>query len=103
MRKLLLMFGLLLFLPVAAMAQDTPRAQVFGGYSYFRADGQGGPGENMNGWNGQVTGNLNKWLGLTSDFSGLYGHQTVLGIKSNDAIYTYGFGPTVSYRKNARI
>ena len=46
-RKSILLAGLFLLLPAGAMAQDVPKAEVFGGYSYFNAD----RGGNLNGWN----------------------------------------------------
>jgi opacity protein-like surface antigen len=103
MKRLLFLAGLMLFLPLIASAQEAPKAEVFGGYSYFRADGQGGPSENLNGWNGSVVGNLNKWFGVKADFSGNYGNTTFAGITSHDSIYTYTVGPQVSYRKSERV
>jgi len=97
------MFVVMLFLPLATMAQDTPKAQVFGGYSYFRQDGLGNPDENLNGWNGAVTVNLNKWFGATADFSGHYGGPTIGGVKFHDNVHNFLFGPTVSYRKNSSL
>ena len=73
--------GILLF---AAAVQAQDRAEVFGGYQYFRPDG----GPNMNGWNGALTGNFNKNFGITADFSGTYG--------SGLSFYTYTFGPKVT-------
>jgi len=103
MKRLLFMAGLMLFLPLVASAQDTPKAEVFGGYSYLRVDGQGGPGENLNGWNGSVVGNLNKWLGIKADFSGNYGNQTILGLKLHDSVHSYTFGPQISFRKSEKV
>jgi opacity protein-like surface antigen len=63
----------LLFVAVA-QSQDVPKAEVFGGYSYHRADaGSGLSRINLNGWNATVTGNINSWFGITADFSGQYG------------------------------
>ena len=80
-----------------AFAQDTPRAEVFGGYSYLHIDTQGVTGSTLdalcnntfgtgtcpagtfqvhnafNGWNGSVQANVNRWLGVAADFSGHYG------------------------------
>jgi opacity protein-like surface antigen len=106
MKKLLFMVGVALFLPVAAMAQDTPKVQVFGGYSYFRADM--GVSENLNGWNGAATVSLNKWLGVTADFSGhCCGSQTIGGLDtftmSKTSIHSYTFGPTASLRNSSKF
>jgi outer membrane protein with beta-barrel domain len=91
MRKFIgfaLLFGMC---SVAAFAQESaPKAEFFGGYQYTRFDG----GLNANGWNMALTGNLNRWFGVASDFSGAYKSQN--GVSFNN--YTYTFGPVVSLR-----
>jgi len=103
MKKFLFMLVVMLLLPLATMAQDTPKAEVFGGYSYFRADGLGAPDENLNGWNGAATVNLNKWIGATADFSGHYGGPTMGGVKFHDNVHNFLFGPTFSYRQSGSL
>jgi hypothetical protein len=66
MRKLLGQ-GLLLTLTSAAVAQDVPKAEVFGGYSYASADVLLGQRANLNGWNASAAVNLNRWFGLVTD------------------------------------
>ena len=56
---------------VTVLAQETPKLELFGGYSYLRADDVSS-GSNMNGWNASVSGNTNDWFGVTLDFSGHY-------------------------------
>ena len=80
MKKLVLVAVLLLGFSIVAAAQDYPKVEVFGGYSYFRMDtitNFGAPsGEadlNMNGFDINVAINGNKWLGFVVDFSGAYG------------------------------
>src|SRR5213596_2891209 len=75
MQKFAIGVVFLCLLPLAAMAQDTPKAEVFGGYSYLRVNELSGLGIglNLNGWNGSVTGNVNDWFGVKADFSGQYG------------------------------
>ena len=68
MKRVLSVICFVLFVCLSAMAQEYPKAEVFGGYSYFRADGGG----NLHGWNASVGGNLNSWFGLVADFSGHY-------------------------------
>lgn len=70
-----------------AVAQETPKAEVFGGYQYTRLD----PSINANGWNGSVTGYVNHWLGVTGDFSGAY--------KSGLHFTTFTGGPVISSHK----
>lgn len=107
MRKTLLIAGFL-FLPVTVAAQEAPRAELFGGYSYFRADGGG----NLHGWNASIAGNVSGWFGLVADFSGHYGSQSLRvqgpGMVFIDAdadadVHNFLAGPRFSYRKNERL
>ena len=101
MRKLLVLAALIVLASGAAMAQDHPKAELFGGYSYARVNpGQGVKGENFPaGWAASIAGNLNDWFGVVGDFSGHY--KTISGVKVN--LHTYTFGPRISYRKNEKI
>ncbi len=91
MRNFAGMILLFLLFSLASMAQDFPRAEVFGGYQYSRQQST-----NLSGWNASLTGNYNRWLGLTGDFSGAYHSAAGLDFRS----YTYTFGPTVASRSN---
>jgi hypothetical protein len=53
--------------PLPCAAQESARAEVFGGYAFARDDDR-----NMHGWNGAATLNVRKWLGITADVSGQY-------------------------------
>lgn len=77
---------------VPAVAQEYPKAEIFGGYQYTRIGGSGGL--NANGWNAAASGNINRWFGVTGDFSSAY--KSVGG--ANAKAYTYTFGPTLSAR-----
>lgn len=68
----------------AAVAHAAPKAELFGGYQYTHFDG----GTSKNGWNAALTGNLNRWFGVTADFSDVYG--------SGVSFQTYTFGPEIS-------
>ena len=61
--------------PGQSAAQEVPRLQFFGGYSYTRFDsstfGFAG-GSNLNGWNVAVSGNLIRGLGATAELTGQY-------------------------------
>jgi hypothetical protein len=76
-----LVVGIMLF---AAVAQAQDKAEVFGGFQFTRPDG----GPNLNGWDGALTGNVNKNFGITADFSGTYG--------SGLSFYTFTFGPQLT-------
>ncbi len=92
MRKARLVIILFLLLSVQAVAQDTPKAEVFGGYSYA--------GGNFHGWNASLTGNVNQWFGLTADFSGHYGGAIDEdGFDERQRVHSYLFGPRFSARK----
>lgn len=102
MRRAYLSVVCLLLLPMAALAQpEFPRAEVFAGYSYFRANPDG---LNLNGWNGSVTGNINHWLGVEGDFSGHYGSPRVFGFSVpfvDINSHTIMVGPRVAYRSGS--
>lgn len=51
---------------------DYPKGELFAGYafSHYTADGNS---TNLSGWGASVSGNFTKNLGLTSDFTGVYG------------------------------
>jgi hypothetical protein len=102
MRKFLL--AMLLILSAAALGQEAPKAEIFGGYSYANmqllSDRSG-----FNGWNASATVNINRWFGLTMDFGGAYGGSaretfrlppTIGGtetIQINGKLHTFLFGP----------
>jgi outer membrane protein OmpA-like peptidoglycan-associated protein len=74
MKKLVLFALLLCISSVMAIAQEFPRAEIFGGYSYFRCDTQGDDVCcNLNGWNASAAINANKYFGVVADFGGYYG------------------------------
>jgi opacity protein-like surface antigen len=86
----------LLVAPILSAGQDYPRAEIFGGYSYFHLDTQGVTGASLdqfcnsispgtcppgtfqvhpglNGWNAAGQYNMNSWFGVKADVSGHYG------------------------------
>jgi opacity protein-like surface antigen len=73
--RFFLVMGVYLALGVSARAQDFPKAELFGGYSYENSGAtlSGTARTNLNGWNASLGVNLNRWFGLVSDFSGHYG------------------------------
>ena len=75
-------------LPVSA--QEVPKVEVFGGYSWA--------GGNFHGWNTSVTGNVNKWFGIVGDFSGHYGNELDGSIRINKDAHSFLFGPRLSRR-----
>lgn len=75
-------------LPVSA--QDVPKVEVFGGYSWA--------GGNFHGVNTSLTGNVNKWFGLTADFSGHYGSEQEGAILVKKDAHTFQGGPRFARR-----
>jgi len=76
-------------LAALATAQEQPKAEVFGGYQHTQISSTG-----ADGWNASFTGNVNRWFGVTADFSGVYKNFSGVGARA----YTYAFGPTFSVR-----
>lgn len=101
MRKMFVLAALIVLVSGVAMAQDYPKAELFGGYSYVRVNPGGGiNGENFPaGWHASIAGNFKDWIGLAGDFTGSY--KTISGVSAK--IHTFMFGPRISYRKNEKI
>ena len=98
MQKVTWLVSLVLLLGVTAMAQETPKAEVFGGYSHFVAD-VGGTSINMNGFHVSVRENLNSWFGGDLDFSTNYGTEAGFNVNTQSIMY----GPVFAYRKRSRV
>jgi hypothetical protein len=88
----------------------TPRVEIFGGYQYVRTDGPFSGDHNAAGWTAAVSTNFNKYLGLTTEFSGHWGSPGFTDFKSvtfpasasgNLNYRTYGFmgGPRFTIRE----
>ncbi|MGZ4816581.1 MAG: outer membrane beta-barrel protein [Terriglobales bacterium] len=97
MRKAVVCFALAMLLAVPVFAQNSYKAEIFGGYQYTRVNpGSGISGQNFNGWNASLTGNANQWLGFTADFSG--GYKDINGVSAK--VHNFLFGPTISSNKS---
>jgi hypothetical protein len=71
MNRLLMIAVAVSVLALPAPAQrDFPRAEAFAGYQFVHLN----PSLNASGWNAAVNGNVNRWFGITADFSGVYKH-----------------------------
>ena len=88
----------LLFVPLTAIAQQTPEVEVFGGYSNLVAN-VSAPSFNLNGFDVSVAENVNSWFGGALDFTSHFG--TEAGNKVNTQTVTYG--PVFSYRKHPSV
>ena len=112
---------LLMFFPLTVVAQETPKLEIFGGYSYLRLTRQTNAGlesANLNGWNASVKWNLTPRIGLVADFSGNYGQRgrtplslsttsgqiTQIGFKPGDMRqHTFLFGPEFRLVRSNRL
>ena len=93
-----------------AFAQETPRWDFYGGFSvgriHVREYYKSTPIiysiqnrlESLNGWNFQVTENLNHWFGGTFDASGFYKTVTRLGSPNQQQMHSLMYGPKFSWR-----
>lgn len=105
MRKVL---GLLLFglIAILSFAQEFPKAELYGGYSYLRVQTNinetGYPSHiNLNGWNSSIVFNINKNFGLMADFGGHYGSPVMYeptGEKADINVHSFLFGPRFTQR-----
>jgi len=113
--KRILYTWLLLFslLPTAGLAQEVVPWEVFGGYSFQRADvreyfiSRSVPliytprhhYVNMNGFDFSVTENVNRWFGGTLDISGYLKSPSIGSVTTKDHIYTILYGPRFTFPK----
>ena len=100
MKKMSWLIGLFIsLLGASAFAQnETPTAELFGGYSYLHTS-LPGIGLNSNGGSASIAINPNRWLGLVADFGGYHGSVDPVGITN----FTYLFGPRFSYRSKSSV
>jgi hypothetical protein len=110
----------MLLFPSFIVAQDFPRVEVFGGYSFFRMPSEFSDNNayayttepaRLNGWNINAVGNLNRWVGVEADFGGYYGEAAATYIHApvpvdfvqDFDVHSYLFGPRLSLRRNRVI
>lgn len=100
------LLALTVFLSTLGSAQDFPKAEVFGGYSYLHVDTQGVSGSSLtnqcniafggacpvtfqihpgfNGWSIAPQANLNRWFGVKAQIAGQHGN--IITIKVNSTL-----------------
>jgi opacity protein-like surface antigen len=98
MKKLVLVAVLLFGFSVIAVAQDVPAAELFGGYSFMRADAQNNT-VSLNGWSTSIALNANKIVGVVGDMGGYYGKLDNPGVEPTINVFSLMFGPRISVRK----
>jgi hypothetical protein len=115
--KLILLAVLLGLYVIPAFADDAPKAEVFGEYSYLRFNPTlpGIQNRSFNGGGGGVTFNFNNYFGIKAELMG-YGSTnytipagttipgvtpptvTTAPITTQGNMFTYLFGPQITYR-----
>lgn len=121
MRQQFAMLALLLAFVLKGWSQETPKAEIFAGYSFVSAGFPANPDPlagdfrgSLNGWNASAAINVNRWLGMVADFGGYYGSPTkgtlfkpnncVLCTTTVEAtlhnIHTFTAGPQLSLRSH---
>ena len=80
---------------VSAEAQETPKAEVFGGYSWA--------GGNFHGFDTSVTGNVNKWFGVTANLSGHFGSERDGALEEKQRALSFLFGPRITLHRGKRL
>jgi hypothetical protein len=97
-KKLYLMLAIaLVLLGGTALAQDeTPKAELFGGFSYLRTAGN----TNVFGWASQAAFNMNKWFGIAADVTAHYQTKSDEANRMGASTYSFLFGPQFSDRSD---
>jgi hypothetical protein len=93
LRRLLWLLPLALW-PAMASAQQAPRLEVFGGYSYVRVSDSGNSA-NTNGWEATAALNFNRFVGVAADFGGSYWKENSVNVNQT----TFLAGPQVTFRQ----
>lgn len=96
-----------------AAAQNVPKYEVFGGYSFLRPErGELLNINNYHGWEASATRNLSDSLGVTADFSGHYTGLDLLDPRvvshpqthrKRYRVHSFLFGPRLAYQGNSRL
>jgi hypothetical protein len=106
MRKFFLGAVILSLFALPLMAQDSPKAEVFGGYQYQYLGGDF-TGLNTNGWDASVTANVTKHFGIAGQFGGVYKSESVtsddVSASANAHLYDYTFGPVIAMDFSSKI
>jgi hypothetical protein len=105
LRKLFFICAVLSLGSILAVAQESSKVDIFGGYQRLHASSgvSGVDGVNFNGWNAALSGYFTRNFGVTADFSGSYAKPNVLGVGVDTKLFTFLFGPTVRVPNAKRI
>lgn len=85
-------------------AEDVPKAEVFGGFSYLRVSIPYLENDfNFNGWNASLAVNANSWFAVVADINGHYNTSPEFGFNFNTKAHSFLFGPQFSIRRNNKV
>lgn len=103
MQKFMLLTAVLGFSCLPLAAQDYPRGEVAGNYTYVRIKtGVTGVGDfNCQGGGGSAAANLNSYFGIVGEFSGCKITGLPSGLSAH--VITYLFGPRLTYRGSGKL
>ena len=110
-RTALSLFFLAPVLSVGLFAQNAPKLELFGGYSYLGLTEQSRAllkAASLSGWNASVKLNVTPRIGLLADFGGNYGEReltpfTLTSVTVPLHQHTYLFGPEVRLLRHDRF
>jgi hypothetical protein len=92
MRRLLVVLAVLLCSAVLN-SQETPKYELFGGYSLLHNEGA-----NANGWEASGAYNFNRWIGVKADVSGHYRGDSNDLLRFSVHHHFFTVGPQYSWR-----
>jgi len=103
-KSIVSLLAVLSFLGATARAQETPKVDIFAGYSYLQVNPgfRGVDSFHLHGGSASVAYNVKSWLGGVADFGG-YNQGNVPATRDSGTLGTYLFGPRVSYRHFGKI
>jgi hypothetical protein len=103
MRKSLVAIGAVTLLTLTAAAQDTPRGEVFLGYTYTRMNSATNvPAFSSNGGGGQFVLNFGSLFGIVADIGAVH-NGNIGGAQLDTTLTNFLFGPRLTLRKHSRI
>src|SRR3954469_12332317 len=103
MKAVTWLITLSLLFVAAVSAQDSPKADLFLGYSFIRANAARNiPAFTANGGIGTFAWNFNDIFGLEAEFGGHH-NGNISNIEFDTTTMTYLFGPRLSYGRSKRV
>ena len=102
MKKVMLAALLFMGSIATVMAQDKPKVEVFGGYSFLHTS-DSGVSLNSNGASGSIAFNANEWFGVVGDVGYYHGNPDVFGTDVSVNTFSYLFGPKIAMRHNEKF